>query len=236
MAERQQPLKVDSLPQLGIDFAQLAKDLDPLGNEKRLELLHFLTRPHYLEEIASHLKMARQAAQKHIDQLLEVGVIKKQPGRRDSGPVVEYVVVPQRLFSIGEEFSKLGVLKPESEQPELYRTQVTNRDPRATQGVMGPGLWIVHGMKSGRAMRLFPGSGPWTIGRDADRTLCLDYDPFVSNRHAEVQLKSNEYSVVDAFSTNGTFVNWERLGRGASKALKPGDVVGVGKSVLVFRA
>jgi DNA-binding transcriptional ArsR family regulator len=234
MESRERPV-VDSLPAKEVDFAALARDLAPLSYEKRLELLHFLIRPHYLEEIASHLKMARQAAQKHIDQLLEVGVIKKQPGRRDSGPVVEYVVVPQRLFALGEEFAKLGVLKPLAADEALSRTQVVTRSPAVGHAQPGPALVAVHGMKAGTVFRLAPGTGPWTVGRDADRTVCLDYDPFVSNRHAEVALRNAQFVLVDTFSTNGTFLNWERLPRGGEAALQPGDVVGVGKSLLVFR-
>lgn len=228
-------LKADSLPAKDVDFAALARDLHPLGNEKRLELLHFLTRPHYLEEVASHLKMARQAAQKHIDQLLELGVIKKQQGRRESGPVVEYVLVPQRLFALSEEFSKLGVLKPLASEEAVMRTQVATRAPRVGAFATGPALVMVHGMKAGTVYRLAPGTEPWTIGRDADRTVCIDYDPFVSNRHAEVAPKGGQHVLVDTFSTNGTFLNWDRLPRGGEVALQPGDVVGVGKSLLVYR-
>jgi DNA-binding transcriptional ArsR family regulator len=228
--------RVDSLPAKDIDFEALARDLEPLGNAKRLELLHFLMRPHYLEEVASHLKMARQAAQKHVDQLLELGVIRKQPGRRESGPVVEYVLVPQRLFTLGEEFQKLGVMKPITAEEVLMRTQVVTKAPKAAPAAEGPALVAVHGMKVGQVWRLAPGTGPWTIGRDADRTICLDYDPFVSNRHAEVALRGGRLALVDAFSTNGTLLNWQRLERGGEAPLRPGDVVGVGKSLLVFRA
>lgn len=233
--QRSEPLNVDSLPAKEVDFAALARDLRPLSYEKRLELLHFLTRPHYLEEIATHLKMARQAAQKHIDQLLDIGVIKKQPGQRPSGPVVEYVVVPQRLFSLSEEFGKLGVLKPLGGEEALSRTQVVTKAPKAQTTALGPALVCVHGMKVGTFFRLGGTPGPWTIGRDADRSISIDYDPFVSNRHAEVHLRNGQYVLVDTFSTNGSFLNWERLSRGGEASLNPGDVVGVGKSLLVFR-
>jgi DNA-binding MarR family transcriptional regulator len=230
------PFDKDSLPAKDIDFAALARDLAPLSYEKRLELLHFLMRPHYLEEIATHLHMARQAAQKHIDQLLEIGVIRKQPGRRESGPVVEYVIMPQRVFALSEEFAKLGVLKPLESEEALLRTQVVTKAPKAGGALAGPALLMVHGMKTGSVYRLSPGTGPWTMGRDADRTICVDYDPFVSNRHAELQLRNGQYVLLDTFSTNGTFLNWMKLDRGAEMLLTPGDVIGVGKSLLVFRA
>ena len=224
----------EETPATDLDFAALARDLAPLGNEKRLELLHFLTRPHYLEEIASHLGMARQAAQKHVDQLLECGVVRRQAGRRASGPVTEYVVAPQRLFALGEEFARLGVLKPRAEA-SLERTEVGGAAP--ARGVPeGPALVLVHGMDAGRFFPLAGGPGPWTLGREAARDVPLEYDPFASNRHAEIHLERGRHLLVDAFSTNGTFLNWEPLPRGGRAPLRPGDVVGVGRSLLVFRA
>lgn len=228
--------RVAGAPATEVDFPEMAAALKALAYDKRLEVLHLLTRPHYLEEIASHLGIARQAAQKHVDQLLEAAVIKKQQGRRESGPVVEYVVVPQRLFALSEEFAKLGVLKPVQEEERLARTQVTagKQGRHETRG--GPALVAVHGMKAGEVHPLGPGEGPWTIGRDGDRTISLDYDPFASNRHAEVARTEVGFELVDTFSTNGTYLNWNRLDRGERVPLRPGDVVGVGKSLLVFRA
>ena len=234
------PLIVDSLPRADIDFEGLANDLKPLSNPVRLQLLHYLTRPRYLEEIASHLKMSRQAAQKHIDQLLEIGVIKKQQGARDSGPVVEYLVVPQRIFTIGEEFDKLGVLKPEEDLSTLERTSPGTshaRPPiRHSPDPAVPKLILVHGMKIGTPYPLIGSGDAWLIGRDSKAAICLDYDPFVSNRHAEVRRTPTGFVIADAFSTNGTSLNWQQLARGEVHPLKTGDVIGIGKTLLLFRS
>lgn len=227
-------LRAGGSPRSGIDFEALAGDLKPLGNPTRLDLLHFLVRPHYLEEIATHLSMARQAAEKHVEQLVEIGVVRPQPGRREHGPVTEYVLVPQRLFAIGEEFSKLGVLRAERPGDDLERTILT---PEAAPSRPGPGtahLAMVHGMRIG-AVTPLSGKPSWTIGRDKDRDVVLDYDPFASNRHAEIVREANAWHLVDTFSTNGTFLNWERVPRGGRVALAAGDVVGVGKTLLVFK-
>lgn len=239
MAEK--PFIVDSLPKADVDFEGLANALSPLSNPTRLELLHYLTRPRYLEEIASKLKMSRQAAQKHVDQLLEIGVIRKQQGHRESGPVVEYLVVPQRLFTINEEFGRLGVLKPEDDLNVLERTSpaIPSKTGPSRGGLPPvPMLVLVHGMKIGSQYPLMgpPGSGgAWLIGRDQKADVCLDYDPFASNRHAEVRKTADGFAVVDAFSTNGTMLNWERLERGEVANLRSGDVIGVGKTLLLFR-
>lgn len=54
----------------------------------------------------------------------------------------------------------------------------------------------------------------------------IDID--VSTRHGEIRQFDNQYLIVDNESTNGTFVNGERLPRGGSRSLKHGDVIGFG--------
>jgi S1-C subfamily serine protease len=60
----------------------------------------------------------------------------------------------------------------------------------------------------------------------------LRFDPNVdidvSTRHGEIRLVENRYIILDNQSTNGTFVNGERVERGGSRALKNGDVIGFG--------
>lgn len=213
----------------------LADQFKVLGNAKRVRLLRFLVEPHYLEEIASELKMARQTAQEHVQLLLEAGLVRKVPGRRESGPVTDYVVVPQRLFALYESVGKLGGLEPELEAEAtrpLTQPLMTGLAPPRPQDLAR--LTIVHGLHIGRTSAL-GGAGPWLVGRDPHAALCLDYDPFVSQRHAEIRRGPAGYEVVDLYSSNGTFVDWKRLARGASEPVENGAVVRVGKSLLVFR-
>ena len=76
--------------------------------------------------------------------------------------------------------------------------------------------------------------GPVTvIGRGAEADLKVT-DTGVSRRHAEVTLRPDGTAeLVDLQSTNGTTVNGERRTR---VALADGDRIGVGATVLVFRA
>lgn len=217
------------------DLDGLAGYLKVLGNPKRLKLLQFLVKPHYLEEIASELKMARQTAQEHVQQLLDIGVVQRVRGRRDSGPVTEYVVVPQRLFRIHEEFAKLGVLEPELEdQPMRPPTSPMVTGAAAPKEQDLPRLTIVHGMRIGQTMAL-TGQGPWLVGREPTAAVVLDYDPFVSARHAEVRRSGAGFEVADLYSSNGTWVDWKRLARGSAQRVDNGAVVRVGKTILLFR-
>jgi hypothetical protein len=68
------------------------------------------------------------------------------------------------------------------------------------------------------------------LGRGAEADLRLD-DPGISRRHAEIVL-SDPPRITDLQSTNGTFVNGERV---ASAELYDGARVGIGTLTLVFR-
>ena len=70
-----------------------------------------------------------------------------------------------------------------------------------------------------------------TIGRAAACSLTLD-DTFVSQLHASIVWRDHHYLVEDAGSTNGTFVNRERLV--APMVLQSGDRVQIGSTVLEF--
>jgi predicted component of type VI protein secretion system len=71
-----------------------------------------------------------------------------------------------------------------------------------------------------------------TIGREGcDITLG---DPDVSRRHAEIQISNGDISINDLGSTNGTFVNGERIDQ--PRSLRDGDEVRIGAVVWRLRA
>lgn len=70
-----------------------------------------------------------------------------------------------------------------------------------------------------------------SIGRAAACTLTLD-DTFVSQKHASIIWQDRQYLATDTGSTNGTFVNGERLT--SPVVLRPGDRVQIGSTVLEF--
>lgn len=214
----------------------LAEPLKALANPKRLALLRFLRRPHYLEEIASELGMSRQAAQEHVAQLVEAGLLEKVPGERPSGPVVEYRLVKPRFFGLFEDLRALGAALPEPDADALLRTMA---GPSATPGARGdlPELVVVGGFSPGLAAPLHRGAGapPLAIGRDPASGLVLDWDLMVSNRHAEVRPQVKGHHLVDLYSRNGTYVNGARAAAGQPVPLRGGDLVQVGRTMLVYR-
>lgn len=74
-----------------------------------------------------------------------------------------------------------------------------------------------------------------TIGRAVENDVTVDWDPEVSRSHARLERVAARWTVVDdGLSRNGTFVGPDRVtGR---RALEPGDLVRIGRTVLVVRA
>jgi S1-C subfamily serine protease len=70
------------------------------------------------------------------------------------------------------------------------------------------------------------------IGRHPMSDLRFDpnIDIDVSTRHGEIRHLDNRYVVLDNKSTNGTFVNGERVPSGGSRELKSGDTISFGHS------
>src|SRR5512133_3501634 len=73
-----------------------------------------------------------------------------------------------------------------------------------------------------------------TIGRDSTNEIVIN-DAEVSRRHARLTFQGGKYVLEDLGSTNGTFVNGQRLA--GPRVLKPGEVVSFGEQIiLVFEA
>ena len=69
------------------------------------------------------------------------------------------------------------------------------------------------------------------IGRHSSCQLVLRRED-VSRRHCEVSFENGAYVVCDLGSTNGTFVNGQRVE--GSRALGPGDRIEVGRATITF--
>ena len=87
---------------------------------------------------------------------------------------------------------------------------------------------ILEGIDKGRVYRDLP--TPVTIGREEGNVLRLN-DERVSRFHVKIQSDNNEIILTDLDSTNGTRVNGNVV---QIRRLRPGDRVGVGRSLLLF--
>jgi hypothetical protein len=74
-----------------------------------------------------------------------------------------------------------------------------------------------------------------TVGRRAEADLSLSWDSEVSGLHAELHHIGGELAVVDdGLSTNGTYVNGQRIS--GRQRLRDGDLIRVGRTALAYRA
>ena len=72
-----------------------------------------------------------------------------------------------------------------------------------------------------------------TIGRSNDSNIIID-DGLTSRNHALIQKIKNDFFIKDLNSTNGTFVNEEKIPKDMYIKIKPGDVIRIGKAKLSF--
>ncbi|ROQ37110.1 type III secretion system (T3SS) inner membrane Yop/YscD-like protein [Frondihabitans sp. PhB188] len=80
--------------------------------------------------------------------------------------------------------------------------------PAPTSDVTATRLVITKGAKNGLEMPL--GDGPLTIGRSNESNLIIR-DDYTSTHHARLMLWNGRWVIQDLDSTNGTFVNGERI-------------------------
>jgi HD-GYP domain-containing protein (c-di-GMP phosphodiesterase class II) len=89
--------------------------------------------------------------------------------------------------------------------------------------------------------QLFPLHDEVVIGRDrqdalaSDQFVCVPLHT-ISRRHARLRRRGEAWSVEDLHSSNGTFVNGERLQPGSWRALGDGDELSLASTQLVFRS
>lgn len=82
---------------------------------------------------------------------------------------------------------------------------------------------------------LEPTSYPYTIGRSPDNQLAV-HDAKVSSHHAEIRFQGQGYEIIDLGSSNGTFVNEQRVAPYAPRLLSNGDQIRLGNSGFLFEA
>jgi hypothetical protein len=87
---------------------------------------------------------------------------------------------------------------------------------------------VLDGVDKGRVFRDLP--IPVTIGREEGNLLRLN-DERVSRFHAKVQVDNEDVILTDLDSTNGTRINGHPV---QIRRLRPGDRLGIGRSLLVF--
>lgn len=229
------------------DIDELSGYLRALAHPSRLELLSQLRVPRTLGEIRLKPQrdevegnpdrlISRNAAERHLQSLVAIGVVVRRESTRDGRKVDEYTLQHARLFQVVEELRELTHLRPvdpvalaQTEGATVGGTRAEPVEIRAPQLVLlsGPAEGRVHGLDKGAR---------WVVGRSATADVVVDHDPYVSLEHAEVQARGKDLIVHDLPSNrNGTWLNWRPLPRGGSAPLRNGDVIRLGRTLILYQ-
>jgi len=117
--------------------------------------------------------------------------------------------------------SKPGPSAPPDDEDEVTRVRIAG--PRLIR-TMG-------GLRVGDEL---PINGFVTIGRGQSSTLKFA-DGEMSSTHAEFRADKGKTVVIDLASTNGTFVNGNRIDANAAVELQDGDQVKLGMTIFLFK-
>lgn len=121
----------------------------------------------------------------------------------------------------------------------LARHSLSAAELKRLLGVERTGAAFLAFRDGGDGLRFFTfvGGGRMiaTVGRRAEADLPLGWDGEVSGLHAELHRVGGELTIVDdGLSTNGTYVNGERVS--GRQRLRNGDQIRVGRTLFEYRA
>lgn len=208
------------------DLHRLASHLGLFADASTLALLQSLGRGKTAEEMARESGVALGEAERRLAPLVDAGFVALGDGR--------YRLVPERMFAVHEGLYRLASQPPAREE-ELPTSLLPRPPSDIASRAPEPRLLVLNGPHLGQSLPLLERARS-RVGREKACDLRLEFDPYVSGEHAEIVREGNRTAVVDLFSHNGTYVNWVRVSPGSTQSLKPGDVIGLGRSLLVFQS
>lgn len=176
-----------------------------LASPIRREILLRLPRCETAKALARALDITRQAVQRHLDEMLEAGVVEIASPGSNRCPT-RYKTARNVLGWVQEAIHRTLPLSPDT------ATHIVRGDATASLLLLAP----VPGMKVDLS-----GRDEWRIGRGPWATLPLPMDPFMSNRHATLRRCGAGWSVEDMGSRNGTRVHGIRVVEGEEVPVGP---------------
>lgn len=234
--------------------AKRIAELETVSSEHRLRLLTLLAEGVPLDEVREASDRSAEEIERDLDQLRRAGLVKRhrsrprdlsgsrrsdrdQPGERDRDRGIDRAFVPDLapLYELGEVLRGLSIAYGHS--PVEPDPPVTWQPPTSEV----PTLTVVHGTTIGRSFRLGTDSVSsrrgWIIGRGNGVDVPLDEDPYVEPEAGEIEPWEGRLELVDLRTADRRVsLNGQTLGRGERREISDGDLVGVGRSLLRFRA
>lgn len=147
------------------------------------------------------------------------------------GDVVAIGRMSLRFNQKADKYAQFLARSPQFNAPVVRHPQFANTGPTALPSVPSSAtgtitLSVISGPYAGQCYQ--SGPGLLKIGREADSSINLVQDLKISRNHAEISWDGANWSARDAGSTNGLWVNGERV---MYRLLAIGDQIGIGQTV-----
>jgi len=221
---------------------ELSEYLEVLSNPVRLKILKVIERePKEITEIANRIDTSYANTKKHIDQLVHIGIVKKEAG---FGRETVKGIHPVWKFSLAEGslemlIKNLGVFSRINVPIGFGEIQKKIESVRAAvlkeAGTTSPALHLLSGSKSGQTFLLKKDhiavgrADPDNPSKISETDIVLPEDYVMVTRitkpHAVISRSGSIWQVEDRGSSGGTYVNSELCAPLHKTALKDGDII-----------
>ena len=225
-------------------YEDLSEYLNVLSNPTRLKILKLIEhQPKEVREIAKEIDTSYENTKKHLDKLLNTGVIKKEAGMgretsKGSLPVWKYSLIPGGMEGIIRNlsiFSNIDVRIGEDELNQKLKAVRSMLEAENKTGV--PVLIVLGGDDDGKAWALK--EKEVRIGRedtsapeflkDENFSIALSsgYEAVsrVTKPHGIFKLRGNEWYYEDCRSTGGSLINNKQLSPSKEYPIRNGDML-----------
>lgn len=221
---------------------ELSDYLEVLSNPTRLKILKVIEKdPREISEIASRIETSYANTKKHIDQLVAIGLVKKEAGFgretvKGIHPVWKFSLVDGGMEilirNIGV-FSSINI--PMGYGDIQSRIEPVRKALLDEPGTKGPALHLIEGNTAGRTFLItkdrvsigrmdpdFP-----SAAKDGDIALPVEYAAVtrITRPHAVLFRSNNEWLIEDKGSSGGTYVNSQRITPMQKTAIRNSDVI-----------
>lgn len=221
---------------------ELSEYLEVLSNPVRLKILKVIEKePKEISEIASRIETSYANTKKHIDQLVHIGLVRKEAG---FGRETVKGIHPVWKFSLAEGgltmlIKNLGVFSRINIPMGYGEIQQTLESVRAAvireSGTDVPALHLVEGKGAGKTfiiksdrvqMGRFDPDSPSKPG-EGDIVLPVEYAAVtrITRPHAIVSRTGSGWQIEDRGSSGGTYINAQLIQPNHKTPLKNGDVI-----------
>lgn len=214
------------------ELVDLEEIFRALANQNRLRILQLLRSPHVTAElniahpeghsggeINSRL-ISRQALCRHLDQLRAAGLVQRDPNSDPRQP--SYVVNP---IAMRESVRKIYAA--------LVQEAIVSA-PHTLEPPHGPHLIVLDAPSGEYAVPLDARRESWSVGRNPEDFIGLDFDPRVQTHHAIIERNRTDFGIT-AHADAEIMVNFSMAEPKVLAPVKHGDILTIGGTRIAFR-